>query len=304
MANRKMRAPASVEWVGGCCSMPAYVNGEGKPYRPEMLIWATTDGLILGTEVAKPGELIGRAAEHLRKTIERPLAGSPQVPSRLRVASSDLAAALRTALPAGVDLVCAATPELDELMGHLREHLGDGGAEPTFLGGDVSPEIAAAFFAAAAALYRAKPWKVVPGDAAITVDIGELDVHEAVVTVIGQMGKSFGFVAFPSQSDYEAYLDAALAMEDGEEPSVPGHFGLEFVRGAEVPAAIRREIARHGWEVAGRSAYPELSLVDPDLIARPPVTRDLALAAAISLALVDGRAHRSSHPRRNKRRRQ
>jgi hypothetical protein len=33
------KARTGIEWVGGLVEMPAYVIGEGEPYRPETLLW-------------------------------------------------------------------------------------------------------------------------------------------------------------------------------------------------------------------------------------------------------------------------
>jgi hypothetical protein len=40
--NRKL-----VEWVGGVFPLPAYVTGEGGPYRPETLVWMGASGVVL-----------------------------------------------------------------------------------------------------------------------------------------------------------------------------------------------------------------------------------------------------------------
>ena len=55
MAPKKKRA--GVEWVGGVVPMPAYVTGEGEPYRPEVLLWMSADG------VPPPGLTVKIAAE-------------------------------------------------------------------------------------------------------------------------------------------------------------------------------------------------------------------------------------------------
>ncbi|MEO7731497.1 MAG: hypothetical protein ABIY55_11030, partial [Kofleriaceae bacterium] len=93
MAAKNKRT--GIEWVGGLASMPAYITGEGDPYRPDMLIWMSADGAVLGHESGKPGSLLGLACESLRSTIERPIFGQPHAPQRVRVASRELAEALR-----------------------------------------------------------------------------------------------------------------------------------------------------------------------------------------------------------------
>lgn len=124
-----------------------------------------------------------------------------------------------------------------------------------------------------------------PGDEIISVTIEALGLRDAAMSVIGQMGQSLGFILFSGLADFEAYLEGAEAAERGEVPEMPPHFALNFERGAELSGALRKEIAEHGWEVAGASAYPWLIAIDEDLVARPPTAEELTIAEAISLAL-------------------
>ncbi|MGE0386986.1 MAG: hypothetical protein AB7Q97_19860 [Gammaproteobacteria bacterium] len=282
----RKRKHSGIEWVGGLVSMPAYVTGEGEPYRPEALFWLDADGLIVGQLSGRPGEVLGMAAGHLRSTIAQPLAGRSGRPARVRVASPDLARALR-AEHAGMAIVCAPTPEIDEMFAALREYLGDeGGSDASYLTPGIAPEAVAALFRAAAVLYRVQPWKIVPNDQSlISVTIDALDVHEAVLLVIGQMQEHLGVILFDSRDDYELFVDAADDIEQGDSPNLPPHMALNFERGAELDAALRKEIAQHRWEVAGANAYPSLIAIDADLVARPLTLRDYATAEAIALAL-------------------
>jgi hypothetical protein len=276
-----------IEWVGGVVSMPAYVTGEGEPYRRETLLWMSPDGAILGHAVGRPGEVVAIAAQSLHDTIAHPMVGRPRPPERVRVASNDLAAALRAAV-AGLEVVCAPTPELDEAFASMCESMSDpADVEQTYLSPDVGPEAMSAFFRAAARLFRAKPWTIVPGDdALLSVTIASLDVRDAAVSVIGQMKESHGFLVFSSLDDFEGYLDAADAMEHGEAPvTMPRHFVLSFERRADLGASLRLEIETHRWEVAGVSAYPWVVAIDPDLVARPGSAREVRIAEGISLAL-------------------
>lgn len=289
MTARKMRAGA--EWVGGLISMPAYVTGEGEPYRPEALFWIGADGAVLGHAVGRPGQVVDLACESLRTAIARPLTGRPHAPARVRVASPDLADALRSGHPA-VQIVCAPTPEIDALFAAMRDGIGDGEGDQSYLSPGVGPAAVAAFFRAAAALFRAEPWKTVPDDQSLfSVTIEKLGVRDAALSVIGQMGQNLGLVLFSSIDDFEAYLDAADAMEHGEEPRLPQHVALSFERGAELSAALRQEIAEHRWEVAGPEAYPWLVTVDEDIVARPPTADELTIAEAVALALAEALEH-------------
>lgn len=284
MAAKKKRT--GIEWVGGLVSLPAYVTGEGDPYRPETLFWMGAQGAVLGHTVGKPGELVGLVCESLQSTIERPMFGQSHAPQRVRVASPELAEALRAGHP-GIEVVCAPTPEIDAVFEAMRERMNeDAETEQSYLSPGIGPAAIAALFHAAAELYRVKPWKTVPSDQSLfSVTIEKLGVTDAALSVIGQMGQSLGLILFSGIDDFEAYLDAADAMEHGEEPTMPPHFALNFERGAELSAALRKEIAEHHWDVAGAEAYPWLVAVDEDLVARPPTAEEVTLAEAIALAL-------------------
>jgi hypothetical protein len=79
--------------------------------------------------------------------------------------------------------------------------------------GDIGANAIKSFFRAAANLFRAKPWEVVPSDQGVfSVTIEKLDLRDAALSVIGQMGQSLGFILFSGIDDFEAYLDAANAM--------------------------------------------------------------------------------------------
>jgi hypothetical protein len=284
MSARKKQT--GIEWVGGIASMPAYVTGEGEPYRPETLLWMGAEGAVLGHTVGKPGELLELACKSLRNAVEQPMFGRPHAPDRVRVASPKLAEALQAGQP-GLEVVCAPTPEIDAVFAAMRERVNDGAeTEQSYLPPGVGPAAVSAFFRASAALFRAKPWKTVPSDQGLfSVRIEKLGVSDAALSVIGEMGQSPGLILFSGTDDFEAYLEAADAVEHGEEPRMPPHIALNFERGAGLSAALRKEIAEHHWEVAGADAYPWLVAVDEDLVARPPTADEVTIASALALAL-------------------
>lgn len=283
---RTSRKLSGIEWIGGRISMPAYVTGDGEPYRPEAVLWMGTDGGILGSRVSKPGELLPAVSESLQRTIEQPMYGQPHAPTRVRVASPELADAVRAGHPE-IEVVCAPTPEIDEMLALMREKLGEHDAtEQSYLSTGIEPDAMASFFRAAAALFLAKPWKWVPDDQSLfSVTIEELGLHEVAMSVIGQMGQHLGLILFSDLDDFEMYLDAAIAIDLGQEPKTPSHFALNFEHVSEVATELRREVAKHNWEVASPNAYPWLLAVDEDLVARPPTAKELTMAEAIARAL-------------------
>ena len=284
--SRGPNKPVEIEWIGGTAAMPAYITGEGAPFRPEALFWMGADGAVLGSTVAAPGELLPMASESLQSTIEQPMSGRPHSPTRVRVASTELADVLRVGHP-GIDVTCGPTPELDDMVALMHEQLSeDEATQRSYLSPDIEPDTMASFFNAAAALFRAKPWKIVPDDQTLfSVTIEQLEVRDAAMSVIGQMGQSLGLILFSGVDGFEAYLDAADAMERGEEPEMPPHFVLNFERGAELAPELRKEVAEHQWEIAAPNAYPWLVAIDEELVARPPTSEEVSIAEAIAVAL-------------------
>lgn len=297
MAARKKRS--GVEWVGGLVSLPGHVTGEGEPFRPEALFWIGAEGAVFGTEMGKPGELLGMACESLQRAIEQPTVGRARAPARVRVASPALADALRAGHPS-IEIVCAPTPEIDAVVAMLKEKMDEGAEDRvTHLSPGVGPDAIASLFRAAAGLFRAAPWKVVPSDESLlSVTIEALELHDAALCVVGQMGQSLGLILFSDLEDFEAYLAMADAIDLGEEPALPPHLALNFERGAELASGLRKEIAEHHWEVAGPEAYPWLVAVGEDRAVRPPTLKEVSIAEAIALALpevlAEPRALRSS----------
>ena len=54
-----------------------------------------------------------------------------------------------------------------------------------------------------------------------------------------------------------------------------------------MPASLRKEVAEHGWEIAGAEAYPCLAVIAEGSLARPPTADEMTVAEAISLSLAE-----------------
>jgi uncharacterized protein DUF6930 len=288
MATKKRVKKVEIDWLGGIVSLPGSVTGEGDPYRPEVLLWLTSDGLIVGMDTARPGELLGRVVEHFRQTARKPMSGPPHVPASIRVASEELASALRAGLGDEVTIVQAPTPELDLIVNAMNEQMmaDEGEVATTYLAPGIEEPAMAAFFRAAAGLYESKPWTIAPDDESLLlISIPAFELREAVICFMGQLGESFGLILFPNLDAYEAFLDAAIALEEGGEPELPPHFALNFEPGTDINPELRDEVARHGWKVASPAAYPWLTAADALVMGRPPTPIELSLGEVLALAL-------------------
>lgn len=266
--------------------MPAYVTGEGDPYRPEALVWMGANGALLGSTLAKPGEAARHAAESLRNAIEKPMFGRAHAPARVRVASPEIADALRIAHPS-IAVTCAPTPELDAVLSMMQEKMADDAeANRSYFSPGVDAAAIASMFHAVAGLYRSKPWEIVPTEHnLISFTSEKLNVRDATLVVIGQAGESYGVILFSGVEQWDAYLEAVDAIQHGDEPDIPAHFALNFEQKSDLAVGLLSEIERHHWEVADGAAYPWLLAADRGGIPRAPTADEVTTVEAISRAL-------------------
>lgn len=279
------------EWVGGVVTLPTYITEGGKTYRPSLIIWidAATE-LILGTSAIEPQDALAAAGANLRDMARNPKAGGLAMPGRVRVATPDLAEALRRESIDGVEIVCAPTPELDRAIDSLLGHLAEDDGEPDlqYLRADVTAEGTAAMFRAAALLYRTRPWDVVPSDnSLIGVTSASLGLHDAAISVIGQAGMIHGFVLFTSLDDFEQFGEASDAIDRGEPSMFPHHIALTYARRTEVGPGLLDEIAAHRWPVASAAAYPVIAAIDQDMGRRGPTQGEMRRIEAIAVSLAE-----------------
>ncbi|WP_434040932.1 MULTISPECIES: hypothetical protein [Sorangium] len=293
-AAKKSAAPLphrDEAWIGGFFSLRAFVHEGDEAYRPEAVVWMTERGLVLSCAALRPGDVVAGAVDSFEAAASEPLDGEPRLPARVRVASPALADALRARLGPAVEVRVAPTPEIDVVAEDLEEHLGarDGRLTPSFLGGGIEAPAMASFFRAAAALYRAAPWKAVPSDADIlALSIPSLGARDLALCVVGQAGQSHGVLLFESAQGFELYLAETAKLPDAPPASLPaGFFSLSFDRVDDLHPALRAEVAEQRWELAGPDAYPMLAMIDEDLIGRKPTPKELTASEALALGLVE-----------------
>lgn len=287
MAAKKSSSTSKiVEWVAGSAFMPDDVTDEGEPYRPELLVWMSAEGLILGAKIARPGTLVPQAAALLRETIAKPLVGPAHAPHRIRTTSPELAEALRDAV-AGIAIVQGPTPEIDAMLeAMVRSFARDGEGPTTYLTEGVSEPAVAALFRAAAELHRAAAWKVVPPDEALSFSIDALGIDRMAVTTLGHEGVAFGLLVFQDASDFQAFLEVAGEVVDAT-GGMPPHLALHIGPRHELPEALAAEVAEHRWELADADAIPWPVTVDEELVPRPMTADELFVCEAVALAIAE-----------------
>lgn len=280
--RRKVGAHPGRDWVGGRVLAPLFV-GEDAPYRPVLELWVA-NGYIVHFELHDPNEPIAPVSKELReKLLYPPIGGKPR---RLRLSDEGWAAQVRRELP-GLDVVSGPTPELEGPLDELTSRMQDE-SPASYLEDRLSAEDMAALFTAADALYRLEPWKILDDDQLIEVNIPELDVQGACLSIIGALGESYGMILFASLTDYERMLEIAEELEttgDVRETDLV-MTSLNYERGADLPASLRREVEKYGWPVAAATAYPIVEHRGLDGSARAVTPRELHVITACIESLV------------------
>ncbi|MEJ2089221.1 MAG: DUF2384 domain-containing protein [Gammaproteobacteria bacterium] len=278
-----VRSSARREWIGGRFPAPMYV-GDDEPYRPLLELWVAND-LIVHFSLHDPNEPIPAVSEDLRHALSDLPSG--RRPGRLRLNDADWAAEVRRALPR-LDVIAGPTPELEEPLDYLISSMEADAGPATYLAGGVSADAVATLFDVAAALYHLAPWQFLDDDQLIEVDIPELDVSGACLSIIGALGESLGILLFDSIAGFERMLDASEELEaTGQISNLDWVMtSLNYERGADLPESMRREVQRHGWPVAAATAYPVVEHRGGSDLARPATARELRIMTACAEALV------------------
>ena len=293
--NRGPAGSGQCEWIGGRVTAPFFVEDGGEegndPFRPEMVLWIEApSGLVVGQQVSTPEEAAGALGRALHEAIRTPLIGPARRPDAIRVADAEDAVALRATVEDAIPVTIAPTPELDALLNQMVESMGADAPDPSYLDdGRIAPEAVAELFDSAEALYRMAPWKVASDEQVLRLDIPSLGVEAACLSIIGGLDENLGLILFPSIEGYDAFLRAEEDFASGERDA-PVDLGtdwlsLSFDRGADLPASMRREVAKHGWPVAGAGAYPVVMRFERDGITRPPTEREFEIATACATSL-------------------
>jgi hypothetical protein len=287
--------------VAGHQTLPLYVQqGEGS-FRPELAAWISPLG-VLAASPAHPDEVEPTLLGLLEQATFQPLVGGPGRPAAVRVSDPRLALSIAKALGPDVAVRVAPTPELEALALHFVNHLDEEDPAPErlpWVDDGLDPALVRGFFEAAAALYRAAPWTVVPGEwSLLAVDAPALSLEGACLSIIGGAGEELGFLLFDSVAGFETMRQAGLRYDEESAPLTgPGAsiFSVSFETGSQLPKPTRTSITRQGLPVANAKAYPLLLLIDPDNVSRPPTDDDVVRGWALCEALA---RLTTEHPKR------
>ena len=132
-------------------------------------------------------------------------------------------------------------------MTSQRSRSGDDGSSS--FDPPISPALLRKLNLACGRLFNVQPWTFVGEDQKLGMDIPDLGLAGAVLTITGDAGRYRGILVFPSAVGYERHLRAIA--EAGYMPFGTTSFGTEvlaltFQTVTELPAPLRREALKRG----------------------------------------------------------
>ncbi len=152
---------------------------------------------------------------------------------------------------------------------------------------EATAESLVAFYQAASAFERARPWSIARDSQVIELRAPALGHARAFVSVIGASGRSFGLLLFDSLDGYLATVRATAPAPgpDLAGPSRPagvGVLGVHYDDPAELPggAAFERRALSHGWRPGPRGLVPLVVKMGADGVPLAVDEADYQLATA------------------------
>ncbi len=266
-------------WQTGVRLMPAWITGEGEPYRPRIaLVVSRADDLVLAHQAAPERPPTEWLWQTILQAIRQPSIGEPHRPCVIEVGSAEQRDALLPYLDrAGIECVALEQLEqLDSAFDSMAQHFASQGAPPSII--DVpgmKPVQVGSFYAAAAEFYRRKPWQRVPGDTIIKVECDKFQSGPWYAVVMGQSGVQLGLAIYEDL----AALQRVITGNASDEENARGMSGLSmmFSEAFDISTRDLDAAEKHGWPVAGPEAYPLVIHINPGPSVRSPLVWELEL---------------------------
>ena len=280
------RRESDLEWLGGRYSLKTMVREDDSLIHPDALLWLELPrGVIVASTLSDPRDPVS-FVQSLEDAMKNPGEGAPRTPSRIRVSDPQLAEELRSAID--IPVTVAPVPELDEAFADLDRAM-DEPDEPSYLAGGISSGIVGRLFSVSSVVFRMSPWRRMVDSEVLRIDIPQLDLEGACLSVIGAAGESFGFLLFPSVEAFEAFVTAPPEPSEVKGLGVrarnrePDLRSLSFEKKRHIPPSMLSEIKSHRWPVAGAKAYPSLFIMQ-DSMPILPDERDYRIMTACAAA--------------------
>ncbi len=251
-------------WEADVTPMPAMIASD-LAARPAATVLVANDIVLCADLESHPPADAAGVAALIANAVSTILASGGAPPTVLRVRHRDVASHLSPLVaPLGVKKVIKVEtlPMVNEFAGGMRQHLLDSPhpmpavSHPLLWAAwDLSADLVADLFRAAAAFFCASPWAEL-SDA----DLLEIELPTGArwfACILGNASESFGLLLYEHIEDYLAIIESG--EPDGGLTDARGVvIAVSFDRRSELRKEARREIEASRWTIAGPSAYPSL----------------------------------------------
>ena len=288
--HRPRRKRPGREWVGGLFWPPIAIESP-TPDRAGWVVWLELpDRIVVGQRVVGPDTAAGALSSTLLEAMAQPLTGEPRRPGRIRVVDENAAAEVRAELGKSIPVRIAPTPELNELIEDVIKIFPDSvdHEESYYADGKISPEAVADLFSASSCLLDIAPWTSASDTQFLRMNIPDLGIDGACISIVGRMGAVLGFMVFPSMDSVDAFVEAPAPGSSPREPFNSGsdYLRLTFASAAEASELMRIEAAHCGWPAEEYGLFPVVHRTGGDGLSFPLEERDVAVAVSCARALV------------------
>jgi hypothetical protein len=286
-------SPGSRPWEVDLIPVPVSL-GDDRDARPGIVLVVADDLVLHQNVLPHPPSEPGAIAEALASALRATAHASGAIPSAIQVRGTLLATAL-----AGCDLPGTGPispektlPGVDRAAKSLLGFLTGKTDRVTRLSGGqtwrswgLPAPLISELFRAAAAFYRAAPWRALENEDLLRFESGGTAWS---LCVMGAAGEEFGLALYEDRRDFERLIRAASPVKGFR--AIRGMMlTVSFDRRQDLPAPMRKEILAAGWEVAAPDAYPVLMALNTP---GGGVSEALARQVAAGLRAVAGFATR------------
>ncbi len=249
-------------WELGWIPVPARIEAEPDTRLVAALIVTESGRIVRLTPEVNPPSNPPRMARLLAREVEAAIAADGAPPTIwLRDQASATALRRLPGLRRTILEVVETLPAFDLVRTDFDHQFGAESGEavaaaPTWTGWGLDAGLVAGIFGAAAALYRAAPWRLYSDPQPLVVRWPSGDSW--IVSVMGAAGIDHGLFCFTDPGDVTAGL-----RDNSSTPRLRGTaVTLSYEPQDDLPPAMRKDIMNHRWEVAAPEAYPMILAIN------------------------------------------
>jgi tetratricopeptide (TPR) repeat protein len=246
------------EWIVGEVESSLFVTENGdEGFHPIIVIVLDQNSLVIASEAVNPNEPRDwfRILSH---AFQKPLMGAPRIPSAIRTDDKERGRQIELGFP-GIKIITAPTPEIYELASEIEGRFEFQSVESLMIEESVDHTTIGNFFVKAKEICRLKIWEYIKGEDLIRVDYPAKNIVGGCIIFFNDPESNPGIFFFPTFKKFEKFFKEVQEESEADfakDSSRSGVFIINFVKGANVPDNIRKQVERENWPVFNANSYP------------------------------------------------